>query len=274
MTRLFTCVRSLGAATCLVVLGNLYVAATPRQASTSTRQTFGIAPAHAVFRGQRWVDPTFPPDPIPPNQPIKPNCVIWISVSEGSEPSGIYRVDDTGSIHLHIAEQYIPANLTGKTPAQAAATLTAVLKRYLNNPKVTVNLDVSHRPTVFVAGLVHFPRVVHINQHTHLADLLRYSGFLDYADLSRVQIYRQRNADDGYEPVTLVLHADRYLFARPHKAPDLTQNPLLRDQDEIVVPLKTVPNRQGVTLSGEVNHPIEALPLRPHTTLAEALDIV
>src|SRR5579883_796432 len=93
-------------------------------------------------------------DYIDPNQPIKPDFVISVSVVGEPDPSGNYKVDQSGNVSIRYAGIMTPVSVKGLTPAQASDVIAKFLKTYVKNPQVTVSIVEVPRPVVFIGGAV------------------------------------------------------------------------------------------------------------------------
>jgi polysaccharide export outer membrane protein len=177
-----------------------------------------------------------PEDPIDPNQPIRPGFQIFVTVVNEPEPAGRYTVDGGGNVLIHIAESQTPVNIQGETTAQAAATLTKFLKKFVRDPKVTVTITAVPRPIVYVSGAVRFTGPMQVNLTSTLVDVLHRCELLDTADLNKVRVTRRQQVGGMEKKRVMTLHVDAYLMPRHGKDADASQNPTLQDKDTIFVP--------------------------------------
>jgi protein involved in polysaccharide export with SLBB domain len=219
-------------------------------------------------------NPLIAEDPIDPKQPLKPSFVINVSVINEPEPSDNYVIDSAGNILVHIAEVLTPISVSGKTPAQAAETITAVLKKYLKEPQVTVSIVSVPRAVVTIFGAVRASGPVMITSTTTLVDILSKAEWTDNADLSQVRLIRRATAN-GEKKTSLTLHVDTYMKPSPGQPLDEAQNPVLQDKDAIFVPFKSLSGNGVIMVAGEVVRPQLTMPLRtnPPLSLREAINL-
>jgi polysaccharide export outer membrane protein len=215
---------------------------------------------------------------IDPNQPIKPNFIINVSVVGEPDPSGNYVVDPAGNVSVRYQGVQTPVSVRGLTPGQAADVIAKFLKTYIKNPQVTVTILQVPRPVVFVAGAVKNPGPIIISNETTLVDVLSHAVWTADADLSNVRIIRRAKGDNG-ESKTLppiVVAFDKYIRVAPGTTPDETQNPVLQDKDSVFVPFLIAPGNGVVSVFGEVAKPQQSIPLRtnPPMTVREVVNLV
>jgi polysaccharide biosynthesis/export protein len=214
-------------------------------------------------------------DAIDPKQPLKPSFLINVSVAGEPEPSGNYVVDPAGSILLHVAEVLTPVAIGGQEPGQAASTIAAFLKKYINNPQVTVSILSVPRSIVTIGGAVKVPGTVIISSTTNLVDILSKAEWLENADLSQVRIGRRETVKGVDKRVEITLDVGSYIRPDPAKTLNESQNPVLHDKDTIFVPYKLLTGKGTVTVAGEVQKPQAGMLLRldPPLTLREAVNL-
>lgn len=211
-----------------------------------------------------------------PNQPIKPNFVISVSVVGEPDPSGQYQVDEAGNVSIRYAGIMTPVMVKGLTPAQAEDAIKVFLKTYVKNPQVKVSIIRVPRPVVFVSGGVKNPGPVQITQDTTLVDVLSRAEWTDNADLTQVRITRLEMVDKEMKTVSRVINFEGYIKIKPGSAPDEKDNPILKDKDRILVGLKSLPGSGVVSVLGEVVKPAQSITLRnaPPMTVRELVNLV
>jgi protein involved in polysaccharide export with SLBB domain len=214
-------------------------------------------------------------DSIDPNQPIKPNFLISVSVLGESEPSGTYPVDPAGNISIKYAGVMSPIRIVGLTPKQAEAKIKEFLKTYVKNPDVTVTIINVPRPVIFVGGAVKNAGPFVVSNETYLVDVLSKAVWTENADLSNVRIIRKEKVGDEEKSVTTTYNFDKFISARTG-TPDETQNPVLHDKDRIIVAFKSTTTKGTVTVLGEVEKPQREIPLPSGQilTVREAINLV
>ncbi len=211
-----------------------------------------------------------------PNQPIKPNFVISVSVVGEPDPSGQYQVDEAGNVSIRYAGIMTPVMVKGLTPAQAEDAIKVFLKTYVKNPQVKVSIVRVPRPVVFVSGGVKNPGPIQITQDTTLVDVLSRSEWSENADLTQVRISRRELVDKEMKDVSRVINFENYIKIKPGSAPDEKDNPVLKDKDRILVGLKSLPGSGIVAVGGEVIKPTQNITLRnsPPMTVRELINLV
>ena len=211
-----------------------------------------------------------------PNQPIKPNYVISVSVIGEPDPSGQYEVNEAGNVSIRYAGIMTPVMVKGLTPAQAEDAIKVFLKTYVKNPQVKVSIVRVPRPTIFVSGGVKNPGPIQITQDTTLVDVLSRAEWTENADLTQVRITRNELVDKEMKSVSRVVNFENYIKIKPGSAPDEKDNPILRDKDRILVGLKSLPGSGIVSVGGEVVKPAQNIILRnaPPMTVRELVNLV
>jgi protein involved in polysaccharide export with SLBB domain len=225
--------------------------------------------------GQTETSVVFDEDEIDPNQPLKTNFVINVSVLNEAQPSGNYRVNPSGNVLLHLAEVLTPVSVTGLTSKEATKKITEFLKAYIKDPTVTVTIVSVPPPVATITGAIRKSGPTTINRRTTLMELLSKAEWADIADLSQVRVTRRSLVNGQEKAATLVYNIDHYVQPEKGKSPDETQNPVLEDKDSVFVPLKA---RTGglFSVSGEVTKPAAGIILRsaPPLTVREAIAFV
>jgi protein involved in polysaccharide export with SLBB domain len=219
----------------------------------------------------------FGDEPIDPNQPIKPDFVINISVVGEPDPSGNYTVDQAGNVSVRYAGIMNPVSVKGLTPAQAEDAIKLFLQTYVKNPNVKVTIVSIPRPIVFIGGAVKLPGPVIIGPDSTLVDILSRAEWTENADLTQVRITRREKGTDGIEKtVPMVINFESYIKIGDGKVPDENMNPILKDKDRIFVGFKSLPGNGVISVAGEVGKPALNIPLRsnPSMTIREVINLV
>jgi len=196
-------------------------------------------------------------DSIDPNQPIKPDFTINVSVSGEPDPSGNYKVDAAGNVSIRYAGIMTPISVKGMSPAQAQDAIATWLKTYIKSPMVKVTIMEVPRPTVFIGGAVRNNGMIIINTDTTLLDVLTRAEYTEASDLAQVKIIRKDLASPIY------VDFDKFIHTKRGEKIDDSLNPPLKDKDRIWVTAKTSTASTGtVSILGEVAHPTPSVPLR------------
>ena len=234
------------------------------------------ASAHANKQDKTTTFPSLGDDNIDPNQPLKPDFVINVSVVGEPDPSGNYTIDPAGNVSIKYAGIMTPVAVKGMTPAQAADTIAKMLKVYIKNPQVTVSIITIPRPMVFVAGAVKNSGPTIISADTTLVDILSRAEWTELADLSQVRITHKEKVDGKEKTTVSVVKFDRYVKIAAGEVPDESENPTLHDKDRVFVPFRVAPGVGVVSITGEVTKPAVSVPLRisPAMTIREVINLV
>jgi len=216
-------------------------------------------------------------DTIDPNQPIKPQFQISVSVVGEPDPSGTYTVDDGGNITIKYAGVLSTISVQNMTPKMAEGEIAKILKMYIKNPQITVKIASIPRPTVFIGGAVKNPGPTIVTQDATLFDVLSRAGYLETADLSKVRIVRKEKVNGEDKVRTITANIEEYI--RPSSAstvPDESQNPILKDKDRVIVPSKVSQGNGVISVGGEVSKPQLNIPIRtsPAMTVREVVNLV
>jgi protein involved in polysaccharide export with SLBB domain len=196
-------------------------------------------------------------DSIDPNQALRPEFTVNVTVSGEPDPSGLYKVDALGNISIRYAGIMTPVSVKGMTPAQAQDAVASFLKTYIKNPVVKVTIMEVPRPTVFIGGAVRLNGQVIINSDTTLLDVITRAEYTDASDLSQIKIIRKDQATPIY------VDFDKFIHSKRGEKVDESLNPLLKDKDRIWVTGRATLGATGtISVFGEVAHPTATVPLR------------
>src|SRR5579871_2754599 len=215
-------------------------------------------------------------DTIDPNQPIKPNFLISVSVTGEAEPSNTYIVDPAGNISIKYAGVISPVRILGLTPKESEAKIKEFLKNYVKNPDVTVTIINVPRPVIFVAGAVKNSGPFTASHDTALVDLLSKAEWTENADLSHIRVVHKEKVGDDEKTVTKEYNFDKFISVSTGGTADESQNPILHDKDRVIVPFKTTTAKGTVSVYGEVAKPQQNIPLPTGQilTVREAINLV
>ena len=150
-------VRALSLLVSLVALG------APLAAIAQTaEQTASPAPANAESSAEEYR--------------IGTNDVLSVSVSDASEFSGKYRVNEAGIIE--VTGVSVPVHAEGKTPIELAHVIRQALidARQLRDPKISVYVEEYRGRTITVLGAVSKPAVYPLQKRTTVLEALSMAG--------------------------------------------------------------------------------------------------
>jgi polysaccharide export outer membrane protein len=160
-----------------------------------------------------------------PDYVIGAEDVLDISVWKEPEVSRSVPVRPDGRISLPLINDVTAAGLT---PQQLASSVTTKLRKFLNEPQVTIIVTAINSQRVFIIGEVQragaFPLMPGM---TVLQALSNAGGFTAYADMKKIHILRTRDGKQSQLPFN-------YRDALKGDNPD--QNIKLEAGDTIVVP--------------------------------------
>ena len=198
-------------------------------------------------------------DAIDPNQPIKPDFVISVTVANEPEPSGTYTVDPAGNISIKYGGIASAISLQGLTPRMAEGEIAKFLKAYIKQPQVTVKINSIPHPTVYVGGAVKNPGPLVVTADATLSDVLSRAVWTPDADLTRVRIVRREKVNGEEKTTTQVVNFDDYANVKQNQAPDEANNPIIKDKDRIFLGFKSSQGNGVVSVGGEVVHPAQGV---------------
>ncbi len=159
-----------------------------------------------------------------PSYVIGPQDVLDISVWKEPELSRNVPVRPDGKISLPLLNDVQAAGLT---PTQLGASITEMLRRFVNEPRVTVIVTAMNSQRVFVLGEVNRPGAIPLlPSMTVIQAIASSGGFTQFANQKRIYVLRAENGKQN-----------RYPFN--YKAAvrgDTTYNIELKPGDTIVVP--------------------------------------
>jgi len=147
---------------------------------------------------------------------------VW-KQPEISQPSVVVRPDGMVSVPL-VGE----VKVSGMTPVQIEAVLVADLKRYVNEPRVTVTVAEVGSKTVYVTGEVQHPGAYPLTGPVDVLQIIaKAGGVTPYVHRKSVFVLRQINGKKEKIPVN---------YSRIFKGENPEQNIGLDPGDTVVVP--------------------------------------
>lgn len=163
-----------------------------------------------------------------PNDPkyaIGPEDVLNVSVWKEPDITQTVVVRPDGRISLPLVNDLQAAGLT---PTQLAAEVTAELRRYLADPRVTVVVTQINSQRIYVLGEVNKPGAYALFPGmTFLQALSSAGGFTQFADSKKIYLLRTDNDRQAKFPFN-------YKEVARGRAPE--QNVTLKTGDTIIVP--------------------------------------
>lgn len=155
---------------------------------------------------------------------IGPEDTLHISVWKEPELSATLPVRADGKISVPLLND-VPA--AGLTPMQLAAALTEKLKKYVNDPRVTVVVAQMNSQKFFVTGEVQHTGTMTLVPNMTVLQALANAGLTPFAHEKKIYVLRSVNGVQQKLPVN---------YKQLMKGKSMTQNVLLKPGDTIVVP--------------------------------------
>jgi polysaccharide biosynthesis/export protein len=203
----------------ILLLASPRVAGWPRHGQQSTSKDIGSSSAQPVPDA----DPALP---IAPGAPytIGLGDVLRISVWREPELTSTAQVRSDGNISLPLLND---VQAVGSTPMQLAATLTDKLKRYVDQPRVTVIVSQSRPPIIYMVGQVGRHGPMALTPNMTVLQALVTAGLGTFANTKKIYVLRVDNGVEQRLPVN---------YKQLVKGKSVNQNIVLKPGDMVVVP--------------------------------------
>lgn len=159
-----------------------------------------------------------------PSYVIGPEDTLHIAVWKEPELSATLPVRSDGKISLPLVNDVTAAGLT---PMQLAASLTEKLKRYVEDPRVTVVVAQMNSRKFFVTGEVQRTGAMQLLPNMTVLQALASSGLTQFANTKKIYVLRSVNGVQQKLPVD---------YKKLVKGRNMAQNVILKPGDTIVVP--------------------------------------
>jgi polysaccharide biosynthesis/export protein len=178
---------------------------------------------------------------------------LQISVLGAPEFSRLVQVETDGTVaYPYITE--IP--VVGMTTNEMQTLLVTILRRYMDNPVVVIEIPETYTIRVQVLGQVRQPGLVQLPIGTDVQSALSLAGGpAEHADPSRVHILRPSGVSASGETEWTKIDSNLREFLATG---DITGLPQLEENDVIIVP--SVTNDTSVMVVGWVNKPGNYVP--------------
>jgi polysaccharide biosynthesis/export protein len=150
--------------------------------------------------------------------------VLHISVWKEPELTTTLPVRTDGQISLPLVNDVQAAGLS---PMQLAASLTDKLKRFIDQPRVTVAVTQMNHQRVYVLGEVLRHGPVALTPDMTVLQVLATCGLTQFANTKKVYVLRSFNGSQQKIPVN---------YKRLLKGQAMNQNIILKQGDTVVVP--------------------------------------
>ena len=162
--------------------------------------------------------------PAGPSYLIGPDDTLHISVWKEPELTVTLPVRSDGKVSLPLLDDVTAAGLT---PMQLAASVRERLKRYVEDPRVTVVVIQMNSRKFFVTGEVQRTGAMQLLPNMTVLQALASSGLTQFANTKKIYVLRSVNGVQQRIPVN---------YKELVKGRDIAQNVALKPGDTIVVP--------------------------------------
>lgn len=159
-----------------------------------------------------------------PDYVIGSDDVLKITVWKEPDLSETLPVRPDGKISMPLLDD-IPA--AGMTPLMLRDLITARLKKYIDDPRVTVVVTAMNSRRVFVSGEVVHSGPMPLLPHMTMLQALSEAGFTQFANLKAIYLLRTENGKQQKLP---------FNYKEVVKGNHSEQNVVLKPGDTIVVP--------------------------------------
>ena len=211
----------------------------PAPAGTDTTKQAPVDPTPAPAEAPAQIAPAPPtpvlaaPAPVPPAMAagaaantyvIGPSDVLTVTVWKEPTLSGSILVRPDGMISLPLLGD---VQASGLTPLELADQITSKLKKFVQDPNVSVVIGQIHSKIVYLLGEVGKKGPIEMTPGMTLLEAIGSAGGLtDYANAKKIYILR----DEGGKHLKIPVHYKQALKG------DSTQDLVLKPGDTIVVP--------------------------------------
>jgi polysaccharide export outer membrane protein len=168
-----------------------------------------------------------PPQQLPqvgPSYVIGADDNLAISVWKEPELTNTLPVRADGMISMPLLNDVQAAGLT---PMQLAASITEKLKKYVEDPHVTVIVTAMNSQKIYLTGEVTHGGVMPLTPGMTVLQALASAGFTQFANTAKIYVLRHENGSEKKYPVN---------YKKLLKGEASDQNILLKPGDTIVVP--------------------------------------
>jgi polysaccharide export outer membrane protein len=155
---------------------------------------------------------------------IGPDDTLFISVWKEPDLTETLPVRADGMISLPLLNDVRAAGLT---PMQLSSTITDKLKKYVDDPRVTVVVTQMNSQRVYVTGEVLHTGAMTLTPQMTVLQALASAGFTQFANTKGIYVLRTENGAQKKYPVN---------YKKLVKGQDSSQNIFLKPGDTIVVP--------------------------------------
>jgi len=165
-----------------------------------------------------------PPPQVGPAYVIGADDTLSVSVWKEPELTSTLPVRADGMISMPLLNDVQAAGLT---PMQLAASITEKLKKYVEDPHVTVTVAAMNSQKIYLTGEVSHGGVMPLTPGMTVLQALASAGFTQFANTTKIYVLRNENGSQKKYPVN---------YKKLLKGEASDQNILLKPGDTIVVP--------------------------------------
>lgn len=183
----------------------------------------GQTPASSAATGPNTVS-TSTMSQADPSYVIGPEDTLFISVWKEPDLTETLPVRADGMISLPLLNDVRAAGLT---PVELGSTITDKLKKYVDDPRVTVVVTQMNSQRVYVTGEVLHTGAITLTPQMTVLQALASAGFTQFANTKKIYVLRTDNGMQRKYPVN---------YKKLVKGEDSAQNVVLKPGDTIVVP--------------------------------------
>jgi polysaccharide export outer membrane protein len=162
--------------------------------------------------------------PAGPEYVIGPEDVLHVAVWKEADLTATLPVRPDGKISLPLLDD---VQASGLTPKQLAESVTAKLKKYIADPRVTVVVTAINSKRIFLVGEVLHPGATAMLPNMTVLQALSSAGLTQFANTKRIYVLRTENGKQQKLPVN---------YRKLVKGEQIEQNYPLQPGDTIVVP--------------------------------------
>ncbi len=163
--------------------------------------------------------PAAPPSApsVPADYVIGPDDTLHISVWKEPDLNATLPVRPDGKISLPLLDDVQAAGLT---PLQLKDSISGKLKKYIDDPRVTVVVISMNSQRIFVTGEVNRPGAMALLPNMTMLQALSSAGFTQFANLKAVYLLRTENGQQvklpfNYKDVVKGRHPEENIMLKP-----------------------------------------------------------
>ncbi len=154
---------------------------------------------------------------LPPDYVIGADDTLHVTVWKEPDMSATLPVRSDGKISLPLLDDIQAAGLT---PLQLKDSITTKLKKYIEDPRVTVVVTAMNSRRIFVTGEVTHTGAMALLPNMTVLQALAGSGFTQFANLKGIYLLRNQNGQQvklpfNYKDVVKGRHPEENILLKP-----------------------------------------------------------